>query len=296
MGPSTPGAKAVLSFTSPPKAWTPIKEDEEEAETTTLLERMKEVVEGMQRKRSMQAESIVKVSAPNGSEEGDENAKQQDDEAIAPVPVQTDSHTVARSFPATPRMSDLKHVFSEKHAANIPPSYAGVRNLFKSEHVPVPETPRLDGVREMFFRARVPEPSTPNFDGVGEMLTAPLGYVAQEITESNEVEMDITREVPAASTSNSKRPGGQPTVSDRSVKPSSRIPTKMAGARRTGGGRATPTDTEQLADDEETMDIPQVKPAKQKAKAPTLRRTNRRIENEPKEVIIISLAFRSNGV
>jgi len=114
-------------------------------------------------------------------------------------------------------MSDLKHVFAEKRAANMPPSYAGVRDLFKAEHAMNPETPSLDGVREMFFRARGREPSTPIFEGVDEMLATPAGYMHQETTHSNEVEMENTTETRASAPS-AKRLRRKPTVSDQPAK------------------------------------------------------------------------------
>ena len=117
-------------------------------------------------------------------------------------------------------MSDLKHVFAEKRAANMPPSYAGVRDLFKAEHAMNPETPRLDGVCEMFFRSRGREPSTPIFEGVHEMLTTPAGYMHQETTHSNEAEMESTTETRASAPS-AKRLRMKPTVSDQPAKPGS---------------------------------------------------------------------------
>jgi hypothetical protein len=117
-------------------------------------------------------------------------------------------------------MSDLKHVFAEKRAANMPPSYAGVRDIFKAEYAMNPETPRLDGVREMFFRARSWEPSTPIFEGVDEMLTTPAGYMHQETTDSNEVEMENMAETRASAPS-TKRLRRKPTVADQPAKPGS---------------------------------------------------------------------------
>jgi hypothetical protein len=117
-------------------------------------------------------------------------------------------------------MSNLKHIFTEKRAANMPPSYAGVRDLFKAEHAMNPETPSLDGVREMFFRARGREPSTPIFEGVDEMLATPAGYMHQETTHSNEVEMENTTETRASAPS-AKRLRGKPTVADQPAKPDS---------------------------------------------------------------------------
>jgi hypothetical protein len=259
---------------------------------------MKEVVEGMQRRRSVQIEAIPVSSKPEESEEdaGLKDEIPEDSEAIAeePLPLPVDARPITRAFPATPKMSDLKHVFSERHAANanVPTSYAGVRELFKAEHAPIPETPRLDGVREMFFRAREQEPNTSLFEGVGEMLESPPGYVTaqgQGSTQNDEVEMESTTEiiVPAL-----KRSRGRRAVSGHASKPGSRTAAKMPAVRPAREGRTTPTETPQLADDELTPDVPPAKPSKHNANAPkgsiVRRRTTRRAENETKEVIILT--------
>ncbi|KAH9990229.1 hypothetical protein BJV74DRAFT_837337 [Russula compacta] len=294
LGSGTPGAKVVSNFASPSKAYAAIKEEDEEAETTVLLEKMKEVVEGMQRRRSMQPEAVGNIVVFNRSEEGDTDAGQQDetpeDEEASnkePVPPQADSRSAKRSFPATPHMSDLKHVFSEKRAENMPPSYVGIRVLFKAEDTPNLESPRLDGVREMFFRAREREPSTPTFEGVGEMFAASPGYIAQEATQGNEVEMESTAEAHVShSALSAKRPRGKSTASDHPTKPGSRVTAKTPSVPPMGDGRAAPIDAEQPADDEQTSDFPPAKPSKQNANAPKgsiVRVTNRGADDEAKE-------------
>ena len=293
----TPGAKAASIFVSPSKTWDPIKEDEEEAETDTLLEKMKEVVEGMQRRRSVQPEGIADVAVSNTSE-GDKDAGQQDekhkdDEVTAeePVPLQPDFRSTAQSFPATPRMSDLKHVFSEKRAVNIPPSYAGVRDLFKAEPAMNPETPRLGGVREMFFHARDREQSTPIFEGVGEVLAIPAEHPSQETTHGDEIEMECTTEADAPAPS-TKRPRGKPTVADLPARPGSRIAGKMPAVRPRRDARPIPSDVEQFADDELVPDAPPAKHLKPNAKSQkgsNVRRT--RAENDGKQVIIYISVF-----
>jgi hypothetical protein len=287
LGSGTPGAKGTQIFTSPAKTCTAIKEDDEEAETTSLLEKMKEVVEGMQRRRSMQPEAIANVAISNTSEEGDEDEGQpdetpEDDEATAdePHPLQTKFRSTPQSFLATPHMSDVKHVFSEKRAANIPSSYVGVRDIFKAEPSMDPETPRLDGVREMFFRARDRGPRTPIFEGVGEMLATPAGYIVQDTTRSNEVGMKSTAEGPAPAPS-AKHPKRKPTVADLPPRPESRIGRKMPGLRAMHDVRTTPAD----ADDELTPDDPPAKHSKPQ-KGSNVRRT--RTESEAKQVILMS--------
>ena len=297
LGPDTPGAKAASIFVSPSKTWDPIKEDEEEAETNTLLEKMKEVVEGMQRRRSIQPEGITDVAVSNTSE-GDNDAEQQDekykdDEVTVeePVPLQSDFRSTAQSFPATPRMSDLKHVFSEKRTVNIPPSYGGVRDLFKAEPTMNPETPRLDGVREMYFRPRDQEHSTPTFEGVGEMLAIPVEEPSQETMHGDEIEMESTTEADAPAPS-IKRLRGKRTVADLPARPGSRIAGKMPAVRPMRDGHPIPPDVEQFADDELMPDAPPAKHLKPNAKSQkgsNVRRT--RTEGDGKQVIVYISVF-----
>jgi hypothetical protein len=285
-GTGTPVVKVAPSLTSPSKAWAPIKEDEDETETTSLLEKMKEVVEGMQRRRSVQPEVIVNV---HKSEEGDDDAGEVlKNEEAETVPLQTDPRKPGQSFPSTPHMSDLKHIFSENRAANMPPSYVGVRSLFRAERAANPETPRLEGMREMFDRAQEREPNTPAFEGVGEMLMAPEEYLSRETTQqSNGVELESTAETHVRSQS-VKRPK---VVSDHPAKPSSRIAVRTSGVRPVRDGRVTPTDAAQFADDE----MPEVlldKPSEHsvnRAKGSTVTGKNRRVEAEVKQVIIVDL-------
>jgi len=296
-GTGTPVVKVAPSLTSPSKAWAPIKEDEDATEPTSLLEKMKEVVEGMQRRRSMQPEEIVNVPISNKSEEGDEYARLQDEtlknEEAETVPLQTDPRKPAQSFPATPHMSDLKHVFSENRAANMPPSYAAVRSLFKAEHAASPETPRMDGMREMFNRARELEPNTPALEGVGEMLATPVEYHSRETTrKSNEVKSESTAETHVRSQS-VKHPREKSVVSDRPAKPSSRIAMRTSDVRPMRDGRVTPTDAAQFADDE-MPEVPLDKPSEHSAnaaKGSTVRRANRGVETEVKQVINVDLGL-----
>jgi hypothetical protein len=297
-GTGTPVAKVAPSLTSPSKAWAPIKEDEDETETTSLLEKMKEVVEGMQHRRSIQPEAIVDVSISKKSEEGDKDAGLQDEmlkpEEAETVPLQTDPRKPAQSFPATPHMSDLKRVFSENRAANMPPSYAGVRSLFRAEHTANPETPRLDGMREMFNRAREREPDTPAFEGVDDMLATPAEYHSRKTTrQSNEVKLESSAETHVRSQS-VKRPE-ESVVSDQPARPSSRIAVRTSGVRPMRDGRVTPTDAAQFADDE-MQEVLLDKPSEHSAnaaKGSTVQRTNRRVEVEVNQVIIVDLGLFS---
>ena len=289
LGHDAPTPKPVFSVASPTKVWPSIKEDEEEVETTMLLEKMKEVVEGMQRRRSLQPDAI---STLNKTEMDDEDMVLEEetpkaDEAILEgrCPPQTDARPTVNSFPATPQMSDLRHVFSEKRAAGMPTPYAGVRELFKAENARNPETPRLEGVREMFSRAKRREPNTPIFEGVDEMLVTPPECPPQEPAEQgDEVVAEPTSEV-------------APPAPTRLQKQVSKVAAKTPAVRGREG-RETPTDTSHLADSELTPDEPPAKPSKHSANAPKgsiVRRTTRRAEAEAKEVIF-RLSLNCNRV
>ena len=286
--------KVAPSLTSPSKAWAPIKEDEDETETTSLLEKMKEVVEGMQRRRSMQPEATVNVPISNKLEDSEYDndrglhSEILKTEEVETVPLQMDAGKPVQSFPATPHMSDLKHVFSENRAANMPPTYAGVRGLFRAERPAIPETPRLEGMREMFSRAREREPNTPAFEGVGEMLTTTAENHSQgTMRQSNGVGSESTAETNVRSQI-VKRPKEKSVVSDHPPRPSSRIAVRTSGVRHMREGRVTPTDAAQFADDE----MPEAQLDKlsehnaDAAKGSTVRR---RVETEVKQVIIVDL-------
>ncbi len=76
----------------------------------------------------------------------------------------------------TPRMTDLRHVFSR------PQGSAG--------------TPILTGIREM-FRPQAPAPTeTPRLDGVQEMLRTPAGYRARPVEEPVPVDDDKDEDEP----------------------------------------------------------------------------------------------------
>ncbi|KAF8273562.1 hypothetical protein EI94DRAFT_1794990 [Lactarius quietus] len=270
LGPDAPTPKATFGAASPSKIWPDIKEDEEEVETTMLLEKMKEVVEGMQRRRSLQPEAFSILNKTEICDEDmvleEETPKDDEPTVEEQYPPQADSSAPVHSFPPTPQMSDLRHVFSEKRAAGMPTSYAGVRELFKAENARNPETPRLDGVSEVFFRARRREPSTPIFQGVDEMLVTPPEYASEEPAgQSEESAPEVTAPAPTP------------------------LPKQGSGAAaktRVRGGRETPTDASHLADNELTPDDPPAKPSKHSAKAPkgsVVRRTTRRAEAEAKE-------------
>ncbi|KAL4253373.1 hypothetical protein ABKN59_003888 [Abortiporus biennis] len=108
--------------------------------------------------------------------EVDDDQEEKDEEEEQPRSDGATTHEVASS---TPRMDDLRHVFSQRRAID---QFA---------------TPRMDGMRDLFRQDRIPE--TPVFEGVGEMLATPAGYLHPE-EETTETDPIPTETVPARQT------------------------------------------------------------------------------------------------
>lgn len=155
----------------------------EEEDTKALLERMKETVEGMKRRRSG-------VSTPGASGVG----------RISLAGVASDEMDVDGDgdgggmeevlvVPGTPRL-DLEGVSAVARSPKIPARapVAQPHASVTAPFAPAPElkTPRMDGLRELFMEERVL--ATPAFEGVGEMMRTPVGWGAGEGAEGAEGE------------------------------------------------------------------------------------------------------------
>ncbi|RDX45794.1 hypothetical protein OH76DRAFT_1387354 [Lentinus brumalis] len=158
---------------------------EEEEDTAVLLARMQQMVEGVKQRQSLGRQSLslsprkreggFSLLAPHHASthrpsriliEEDEEMQDEDEEPDLPT----------RPASNTPRMTDLRHVFSR------PQGSAG--------------TPILTGIREM-FRPQAPAPTeTPRLDGVQEMLRTPAGYRARPVEEPVPVDDDKDEDEP----------------------------------------------------------------------------------------------------
>ncbi|KAI0312431.1 hypothetical protein OF83DRAFT_1294893 [Amylostereum chailletii] len=190
-----PGPSSFEAQMSPAKAWAAARraqatveavEEEEEEDTCVLLARMKGVVEGMKRRRSMHAEG--NVQRPLVFPESKENTYEARPDPIqgehdgepranAPMDTEAESESILAPAPATPPMAELKHLFSQNQQQQGASS-----------------TPRMDGMREMFQQPSAA--ATPGFEGVDTMLATPPAYRARSYArsraeEEEEEEMQI---------------------------------------------------------------------------------------------------------
>lgn len=197
------------------------------------------------------------------SEEDDESdAKENVDLAV--VDAFTDADEVendenkkpdfSQAGPATPRLGDIRHVFSRaQHDAGITsPAVRGVRELFRADtdRINVPKTPRMSGVRQLFIEREVPP--TPAFDGIEELM-----HLDEEKEDNEDNEIHVEEDENEGQEAEEEQRVGLEEHS-QSVKPSrvpTRIPKTVARAKATRALRVTPlTGSSTLADDEATPD------------------------------------------
>ena len=204
----TTPAKATSAIASPVKRVDSVMSAEDE-DTQALLERMKETVEGMKRRRSgipatpagkmsltfakaqadvesMQRMQDIEGELEEGDEEGSdkenhndviggptEDASSEQDELALETPMENLVRPTGVSVSKTPRL-DLKHMLSASSAPPKTPSFKGIREMFQDRQQAEPQTPKMDGIKTMFRQPKVPE--TPAFEGIGEMMTTPVAY------------------------------------------------------------------------------------------------------------------------
>lgn len=188
----------------------------EDENTKALLERMKETVEGMKRRRSEAPRMSIAMKAEteterNGvdddvSEDEDEGSDKENDSDImdtrAPAlasATEEELEQVGHSNESTNRTPtrpltttataktphlDLKHIF--QNSAPKTPSFKGVREMFQADDKVEPKTPKMNGMREMFRENKVPQ--TPAFEGVGEMMQTPAAYRMNTLEEEDSEE------------------------------------------------------------------------------------------------------------
>ncbi|KAM5536805.1 hypothetical protein V8D89_009523 [Ganoderma adspersum] len=160
---------------------------EEQEDTAVLLARMKQMVEGVKQRQSLGRQSLslsprkreggfsllapdharphrpshILLEEDDGDAHMDAEPEQEEVEELAAAPAPA---------PKTPRMSDLRHVFSKPREESSTPALAGVREMFRPQPQGPVETPRMDGMQEM--------------------LSTPAAYRAAPPTESQEEKDD----------------------------------------------------------------------------------------------------------
>lgn len=165
----------------------------------------------------------------------------------------------SRDGPATPRLGDIRHLFSraQPDVGITSPAVRGVRELFHADtdRINVPKTPRMSGVRQLFIERKVPP--TPAFDGIEELMHLDE---EKEDNEDNEIHAkeDENEGHEAEEEQRSAVKGISLEEHSQTVKPSrvpTRIPKTVARAKATRALRVTPlTGSSTFADDEATPD------------------------------------------
>lgn len=184
---------------------------DEQEDTSILLARMKQMVEGAKRRQSMgprpsvgmglspQKPGAFSLLAPDAhrafdpvrqiivasEDEQDPAADKDDVDADSAMEGQEDHNTAMETdgapepVPQEPSRSKRSRPESGELREAPTPSFRGVREMFAPPaHL---ETPRFEGMRQLFQPERVME--TPGLEGVGDMLATPEGYRRSEDAE-----------------------------------------------------------------------------------------------------------------
>ncbi|KAF4579411.1 hypothetical protein EYR40_000421 [Pleurotus pulmonarius] len=275
---------------SPTKLYSPMKsipepkeeeEEEEDLDTRSLLEKMKETVAEMKRRRSMApvgpapgtpdrknpavgmtpgkrapptgGDRRFSLLAPAAREEIFGN--EEDDEATGPGDLSdeemdddkenaiTEPVPIPSGTPANPL-----------RLAPKTPKMDGLRHMFAAPK-PVPPTPSFIGVRDMFKTREAPRVATPVYEGIGELIQTPVYEEPPTI-----IDLETTDEAANPEEgSREKQPDEEPVIEDDTPeveeKPKAAPKTKLVKptriSKRSTRNAAT-KDTPSLADDEAT--------------------------------------------
>lgn len=276
----------------------------EDEDTKALLDRMKETVEGMKRRRSgvpptpngkmsltfakAQADVESTQRMEDGNEEFEEDEEGSDkenhsdaidsptedvssdqDELVLGNPTKTPVRPTNTTTTNTPHI-DLKHIVNASSAPPKTPSFKGVREMFQDHQQAEPQTPKMDGMKTMFRQPKVPE--TPAFEGVGEMMRTPAAYRMSILEEEGEEEEIVEAVKPKRGRSASATPASS------SKPPSSSKTTTRGKASRSTASKALKTPVTEgksnFADDEATPcdALGRVEEEEESAKKPVARR------------------------
>lgn len=160
------------------------EEEEKEEDTQIMLERMKQMVEGVKQRQSMGPRPSVgtglsprkpsgfSLLAPGGEESAPRifDAEQVEDESFDK---ENEPKTEDVEMTVAEESSEPKPIFR----APTTPKFSGMREMFR-EAAEEMHTPKMDGLRNLFRPERVSE--TPAFEGLGEMLVTPSEYQEKE--------------------------------------------------------------------------------------------------------------------
>jgi len=218
--------------------------EEAEEDTKALLERMKETVEGMKRRRS----EVPRAFIPSPVKVVEGNA----------VDVDREEEEEAEA-------SDKENEHGYEPEAHVSPTTPQVTSPTKRPHLNLhhlpnpraaPKTPQMDGMRDLFREKKIMR--TPAFEGVGEMMKMPEGWTAGRVDEEGEEDGEEVEEVAPVKNIVSRRGRSTPASSSSVTKPPSSTSTSRTTSMRRKTPRSTTTKTpvtegrSNFADDEAT--------------------------------------------
>ncbi|KDQ32896.1 hypothetical protein PLEOSDRAFT_1098884 [Pleurotus ostreatus PC15] len=278
---------------SPTKLYSPMKtipepkeeeeEEEEDLDTRSLLDKMKETVAEMKRRRSMApvglapgtpdrktptmgmtpgrralptgGERRFSLLAPAAREEIFGN--EEEDEAMRPTEDPSDEEMIdddKENATTEPGPITSGTPMNPLRLAPKTPKMDGLRHMFAAPK-PVPPTPSFVGVRDMFRTTEAPRVATPTYEGIGELIRTPVYEEPPTIVESVATDEASNPEEP----SQGKQPDEEPVIEDDSPeveeKPKAAPKSKLVKPTRISKRstrKATSKDTPSLADDEAT--------------------------------------------
>jgi hypothetical protein len=262
-------------------------EDKEE-DTQALLEKMKETVEGMKRRRSEVPGGRISAVDVRGGQDGGVDAGMNVDEAGEEDKEESDKENEVEGD-AMVVHEDAHAPLNHQSSGPQTSSFNNIRERFQnpSSDRPViaePKTPKMDGVRDLFREKKVL--ATPAFEGVGEMMKTPRGWrmdVLEEGVEGdengNEEEEVGTstrrgKDTPASTSSSATKPPSSTTSTStrRKTARSVAVKTPMTeGKSNFGDDEATPGDVLGRVE-EEDEDKDKNKQGKGKGKKPVARK------------------------
>ncbi|PCH37466.1 hypothetical protein WOLCODRAFT_167517 [Wolfiporia cocos MD-104 SS10] len=186
----SPRKRSVLSMRR-------VSDGEEEMHVDDAAEVQDDVIDAAEEQYEEDEENVDKenVHEPMEEDVGEQAADQDttinlEEENVTPI-----VHSQTQP-PKTPRMGDLRHLFSAP-AGPSTPQYTGMRDMFK-QGSSAQETPRMEGVREMFLRGKERNDIEESaLEGVSDLLATPASWRAQTLVDNAHNGEVTHREKPA---------------------------------------------------------------------------------------------------
>ncbi|VDC05283.1 unnamed protein product [Peniophora sp. CBMAI 1063] len=253
-----PGLTSFDEFMSPSRAWgasrdnqEPVEEAVEEEEPDEMLQRLKNTIGDMKRRRSMRSEedeARLRALAEKEQSKADEPEEEAEEDGATVEDVsepedETAGPSTARE--ATPEI-ELRHVF---HPPTATPRLSGVRDLHKraeaEARVRNAGTPALDGMQQMFSRPSLSRREHEDIIPSSDDEEARAAAAEEQDSEEEEEPEPAPAPVKApARNARLKKSETMPTVT-RTIAKTAPVRKTASTSRidvRPGSGRSTPND------------------------------------------------------